>query len=85
MAFMKVCEWNFREPVFIGDTIRCEAAVVGKTEKARGRRGVITWKRTVFNQANHIVQDGTIETLVEGRANVARNASDDDTVKAMAG
>jgi 3-hydroxybutyryl-CoA dehydratase len=85
MAFMKVCEWNFREPVFIGDTIRCEAAVVAKAERARGRRGVITWKRTVFNQSNHTVQEGIIETLVEGRANLARNASDDDNIKAMAG
>ncbi|MBX9680373.1 MAG: MaoC family dehydratase N-terminal domain-containing protein [Gemmataceae bacterium] len=85
LAFTKVCEWHFREPVFIGDTIRCKASVVGKTERARGRRGLIIWKRTVFNQADHVVQDGTIETLVEGRAALNRHASDDEQLKAIAG
>lgn len=85
LAFMKVCEWNFREPVFTGDTIRCQAAVVAKTERARGRRGVVSWRRTILNQSDKIVQEGIIETLVEGRAALLRRVSDDESIKAIAG
>src|SRR3954471_20217461 len=58
LAFMKISEWSFREPVFVGDTIHCRATIVAKTERARGRRGVVTWRRTVLNQSDKVVQEG---------------------------
>ena len=67
IAFMSVKEWNFKEPVFIGDTIRTRAQVVAKEERSRGRRGVITWRRTVLNQNDKVVQEGITITMVEGR------------------
>jgi len=85
LAFMKVAEWHFREPVFVGDTIRCRTTVVGKTERARGRRGVVNWRRTLLNQSDKIVQEGLLETLVEGRAAQMRLASEDGQAKAIAG
>jgi 3-hydroxybutyryl-CoA dehydratase len=71
LAFMSILEWHFREPVFPGDTIRSLAKVMAKEERGRGRRGVVTWNRKVLNQSDKVVQEGTILTLVEGRANVA--------------
>ena len=68
IAFMSVKEWSFKEPVFIGDTIRTRAKVVAKEERSRGRRGVVTWHRSVLNQHNKVVQEGTTITMVEGRA-----------------
>jgi 3-hydroxybutyryl-CoA dehydratase len=70
LAFMSIVEWQFREPVFAGDTIRSVAKVTAKEERARGRRGVVTWERKVLNQEGKIVQEGKILTLVEGRANM---------------
>jgi acyl dehydratase len=67
LAFLSMKEWNFREPVFVGDTVRMRTKVVEKEERARGRRGVITWHRHIVNQDGKVVQDGITVTLVEGR------------------
>src|SRR5262249_1579549 len=70
LAFLALREWNFREPVFIGDTLRVRTRVLGKEARARGRRGIITWQRRIVNQAGTVVQEGVSVTLVEGRGPV---------------
>lgn len=75
LAFLNIREWHFREPVFVGDTVRVKAKVLEKEERARGRRGVITWQRQVVNQEGKVVQEGVTVTLVEGRG--GRGASDE--------
>lgn len=67
LAFIAIQDWKFLEPVYVGDTIHIGAKVLGKEERSRGRRGVITWHRKIVNQNNKIVEEGTIITLVEGR------------------
>jgi len=54
--------------VFIGDTIRMKTKVLEKEERSRGKRGVVTWQRTIVNQHGKAVEEGVIVTLVEGRA-----------------
>lgn len=70
MAFLAIKEWNFLEPVFIGDTIRVRCTVMEVEERSRGRRGQITWKREIINQEDKVVQWGTTLLLVEGRGTV---------------
>lgn len=72
LAFLSIADWQFRGPVFIGDTIRIRSKVLAKEERARGRRGVITWQRQIVNQDNKVVHEGVTTTLVEGRANLRR-------------
>ncbi len=72
IAFMSVKDWVFKEPVFIGDTIRTLAKVVAKEERGRGKRGVITWHRSIVNQHGKVVQEGQTVTMVEGRAMLAK-------------
>ncbi len=67
MAFLGIRDWQFKEPVFIGDTIHLASKVLEKEARARGRRGVITWHRQILNQAGKVVQEGVTLTLVEGR------------------
>jgi acyl dehydratase len=67
LAFVAIKEWNFVEPVYIGDTIRVKARVLQIEERSRGRRGVITWHRQIVNQHDKAVEEGSIVTLVEGR------------------
>jgi acyl dehydratase len=67
LAFLSVREWQFREPVFAGDTIRTRSKVLEKQARARGRRGVITWQRQIINQEGKVAQEGVTVTLVEGR------------------
>jgi acyl dehydratase len=68
LAFMSVRDWQFKEPVFIGDTIRVRTKVLEKEIRSRGRRGVITWQRQIVNQDHKITQEGVTVTLVQGRA-----------------
>jgi acyl dehydratase len=67
LAFLEIRDWKFLEPVFIGDTIRMKTKVLAKEERARGKRGVVTWQRIIVNQHNKPVETGTIVTLVDGR------------------
>jgi len=74
IAFLTLKEWHFDQPVFIGDTVRMRTKILAKTDRARGRFGVVTWRRQLINQDGKIVQHGITETLVEGRANVKHRA-----------
>jgi acyl dehydratase len=67
LAFLGITDWQFRGPVFVGDTIRVVGTVMAKEVRARGRRGQITWRRQIFNQEAKVVQEGVSVTLVEGR------------------
>jgi 3-hydroxybutyryl-CoA dehydratase len=73
LAFLAIREWKFNEPVFIGDTIRMKTKVLEKEERARGKRGLVTWLRQIVNHQDKIVEEGIIQTLVEGRARRALN------------
>lgn len=70
LAFVMVKDWFFREPIFIGDTIRLLTRCDDKTVRGRGRRGEVTWYRGIYNQEDKIVQEGHVVTLVQGRGAV---------------
>jgi acyl dehydratase len=67
LALLGIREWQFKEPVFIGDTIRVHAKLLDKEPRARGRRATMTWQRQVVKQDGRIAQEGISLTLVEGR------------------
>jgi 3-hydroxybutyryl-CoA dehydratase len=75
IAFLGVRDWQFKLPVFVGDTIRLRSKVQAKEARARGRRGVITWARQILNQENKVVHEGLTETLVEGRGKARQEES----------
>ena len=75
LAFIAIQEWHFREPVFVGDTIRVQTKVLEKHAKVRGKRGVVTWQRQIVNQHGKIVQEGVTVTLVEGRSGEERTGN----------
>src|SRR5262249_40628797 len=58
LAFLGIRDWELKEPIFIGDTIRVRGKVVNKEERGRGRRGIITWHREIVNQEGKVVQGG---------------------------
>jgi 3-hydroxybutyryl-CoA dehydratase len=66
-AFLGITGWRFLRPIYIGDTVRVSTLVVAKELKGRGRRGLITWRRQLINQAGAVVQEGTTESLVDVR------------------
>lgn len=70
LAVLSLREWHFREPIFIGDTIRARSQILEKEVRGRGRRGTITWHRQIINQVGKVVQEGVTITLVEGRRSI---------------
>ena len=68
LAFLGIRAWQFKAPVFIGDTIRVRTKLLDKELRARGRRGILTWQRHLVNQWGKTVQEGATQTLVECRA-----------------
>jgi len=77
LAFLSVRDWQFKGPIYIGDTIRLRSTVLEKEARAKGRRGMITWQRQIINQENKVVQEGITVTLVEGRG-VSQNVESEE-------
>ena len=63
-AFVRILEWNFAKPLFIGDTVRVRTECLTKQQKGR-RHGLVLWNRELINQAGEVVQQGKFETLVK--------------------
>jgi acyl dehydratase len=76
LAFLGIKDWQLKEPVFVGDTLHIRVKVQDKEARSRGRRGVISWHRQILNQDDKVVQEGIVQTLVQGRA----GGSDADNV-----
>ena len=68
LAFVGIRDWQFLEPVFIGDTLHVRTTVMEKEIRTRGKRALITWQREIVNQQEKVLQKGFTLTLVEGRA-----------------
>jgi acyl dehydratase len=45
LAFLGIREWNFREPIAFGDTVRVISRIASIELRPSGRRGVVTWHR----------------------------------------
>lgn len=82
LAIVSIKDWQFKGPIFAGDTIHVRSTVVAKEVRARGRRGEITWRREILNQENKLIQEGITITLVQGRAGDARGEEADNPDRA---
>jgi acyl dehydratase len=74
LAFVSIQDWQFKGPVFIGDTLHVRTRLLEKEVRARGRRAVITWHRQILNQDGKVVQEGITKTIVEGRGALTAHA-----------
>jgi acyl dehydratase len=56
--------WQFKGPIFIGDTIHVEQQVKEMRESSTGDRGVLKFEKKVLNQRGEVVQTGTTTILL---------------------
>ena len=70
LAFLAVLEWRFLLPIAFGDTLRVVSTVEAVEPQARGRRGLVTWRRRLLNQDDQLVQEGRTQTLVRTRTDL---------------
>jgi acyl dehydratase len=60
-----VFDLQIRQPVRVGDTIRCRVRVAGKRPMKEG--GVIVERREMINQRDEVVQEAEYKLLVARR------------------
>ena len=59
--------WQFKAPIYIGDTIHVQQWVKDMRADSTGERGVLTFEKEVLNQKNEVVQSGTTTILLARR------------------
>jgi acyl dehydratase len=60
-------DWKFKQPIFIGDTIRVRAAVVKKRQIKRLGGGLVVFEVSVVNQGDEVAQEGRWTALIKGK------------------
>jgi acyl dehydratase len=63
VAFVSISDWQFRSPMYVGDTVHVVTRVDEKRPHGR-KAGVVTWTRELINQDGNVVQTGTFKTMV---------------------
>lgn len=72
LALVKIGEWQFQRPVYVGDTVHAVTQV--EEISPRGRRsGEVVWFRKLVNQRGECVQSGRLVTLVSSHAFLPRS------------
>ena len=71
LALVRVEDWQFVRPIFVGDTIHTVTQVESIVPRGR-RSGEVVWLRKLVNQRGECVQSGKIVTLVSSHAFLPR-------------
>lgn len=66
-AFAEIKSWNFKRPVFIGDTITAVTTVLVSRPTSKPGQGIVEQRVDVVNQSGEIVQSGIFVTLIAAR------------------
>lgn len=74
LAFLEILEWRFHHPILPGDTLHAISRIEALEPAGKGRRGIVTWHRCLFNQDDRLVQEGRTRTLVRARPRAASSA-----------
>ena len=70
--------WQFKAPIYIGDTIHVEQTVKNLRESRSADRGILTFEKEVINQKDEVVQTGTTTILLARRATQDRAMRTED-------
>jgi len=66
LAFLDLT-WQFKLPIYIGDTIHVEQVVKEMRDSSKEDRGILTFEKEIINQRNEVVQTGTTTILLAKR------------------
>jgi len=59
--------WQFKLPLYIGDTIHVEQVVKEMREDEQKDQGILTFEKDLINQRSEVVQTGTTTVLLAKR------------------
>jgi len=66
LAFLGLT-WQFKLPIYIGDTIHVEQVVKEMRDSSKPDRGILTFEKEIINQRGEVVQTGTTTVLLARR------------------
>ncbi len=64
IAMLGIRDWEFKAPVFVGDTLHFEMEIVSKRLTSKEDRGIVDRKFSLINQREEIVQEGHIGIML---------------------
>ncbi|MCR9291757.1 MAG: MaoC/PaaZ C-terminal domain-containing protein [bacterium] len=67
LAFVRIDDWSFHKPIYVGDTVHVVTEVESITPRGR-RSGEVVWFRKLVNQRGECVQSGRLVTLVSAQS-----------------
>ena len=56
--------WDFKGPIFIGDTIRSQITIIEKRATKHPDRGIIKQKVVLLNQRDEVIQEGVMTQMM---------------------
>lgn len=63
-AMLSIESWDFKGPIFIGDTLKLELIIESKRLTSKGNAGVVRRRLRLINQRDEVVQEGIITVLI---------------------
>jgi acyl dehydratase len=75
IAFLGMESWQFKAPIFFGDTIKVKARVVETRPTRKPGRGVVKFFLELVKQDGTVVQDGYKTLMFKSRENSAQSFS----------
>jgi acyl dehydratase len=79
VAMMGFRSWTFREPVFVGDTLRLRLTITEAELGKSGRSGRVGRRFQLLNQKDVVVQEGESDVLVLARAHAPESPAPKST------
>jgi len=64
IAMLGIKDWQFKAPIFVGDTLHFEMEIVSKRLTSGRDRGIIDRKFSLINQRGEVVQEGHIGLML---------------------
>lgn len=74
LALVSLGGWEFRHPIYFGDTVHVETEIVAIEPHGR-RAGRVTWFRRLMGSHGQVLQEGSLVTLVAARTRRPRAAA----------
>lgn len=64
VAFLGI-NWNFKAPIFLGDTVHVVQTIKSKRETKNPERGIVVIEAKLINQNGEVVQEGERTVMVK--------------------
>lgn len=64
IAMLGIKDWQFKAPIFIGDTLHFELEILSKRLTSKGDRGIVGRRFRLINQRGEVTQEGDIDIML---------------------